>query len=186
MHNHQPPALKLQTLVDLFFASEGELGQFTEISADAMPEAYRRLLAHENHMTVTVEAHHKSPVDVVVLDRRKTPSHYARKIVLCRQSDHEVVQFGIMRVNYSHLAPAVRQAIESEDTPLGRILIDNNVYREIQLASLFRISPGKELKHFFGLDSDGGSGANTTYGRTAVIYCDGELAVELLEIVVPE
>jgi hypothetical protein len=188
---HQEPLpVNLNTLAGLFYPRLDDLASFHETQAGDMPAVYRQLLAHEGHMTVTVEAHHHDQVDVIVLDRRITPSHYARKILLCRQHDHVVVQFGIMRVNYACLAPNVRAAIEQEETPLGRILIEQNVLRSIHLVSLWRVTPGRELAHFFGLEPVDGQPASSarepTFGRTAIIYCDDEPAVELLEIVAPE
>jgi chorismate-pyruvate lyase len=188
MHQ-QPASVNLEGLIDLFYEEAGELGRFTQVQAGDMPRAYRQLLAHENHMTVTVEARHGMPVDVVVLDRHVTASHYARKIVLCRQRDHEVVQFGIMRLKLDYLSPEARTAVEREDTPLGRILIEHDVLRSINLVSLYRVAPGRELCHFFGIDlhdRQPGSGGGETFGRTAVIFCNDEPAVELLEIVAPE
>jgi hypothetical protein len=38
------------------------------------------LLAHDSHMTVTVERFHNGHVDVRVLETNITPTHYARKI----------------------------------------------------------------------------------------------------------
>ena len=175
------PTPDLETLVGLFYTSAGELGNFEELSAEDMPPGERRLLAHHNHMTVTVEEFHNSPVDVRVLEKRRTDRHYARKILLTRQSDGRVVQFGIMRVNLDYLSDQVRREIEGESTPLGRILIRHNVLREVHLSQLWKITPGENLRKLFGL------GKNVaTYGRTAVIHCNGEAAaVELLEIITP-
>jgi len=77
----------LAVLLDLFYESPAAAGQFVEVSADELPPVYRRLLAHEEHMTVTVEEHHGSKVDVEVLESQMVDSHYARKIRLRRQSD---------------------------------------------------------------------------------------------------
>jgi hypothetical protein len=74
----------------------------------------------------------------------------------------------------------VRLRIEAEDTPLGRVLIENNVLRRVRLASLWRVRAGAELARLFDL----AAGA-VTYGRTALIECNNEPAVELLEIVAP-
>jgi chorismate-pyruvate lyase len=131
-------------------------------------------------MTVTVERYHESKVDVKVLDRLRTDTHYARKIILTRQSDGRVVQFGIMRIHLQVLSAAVRAEIESERTPLGRILIQHDVLRKIHLMSLWKIAPGEDLCRIFGLRTP-----TTTYGRAAVIDCNDEPAVELLEIVTP-
>ncbi len=170
----------LQTLARLFYPSPDALGEITEVAVGDLPPDYRQLLAHNDHMTVTVEAFHGSLVDVRILDRQVTPTHYARKILLTRQSDGGVVQFGIMRVNFAYLPPEVRQQIEREQTPLGRILIEHNVHRRVQLFSLRRIAMAEELRRLFGHPSSG-----VTYGRTAVIDCNDAPAVELLEIVAP-
>ena len=169
----------LQELAAIFFADLGELGQFTAVAPNKIPQAYRDLLAHYSHMTVTVEHYHHSPVDVVVLDRTSTGEHYSRKILLTRQSDGRVVQFGIVRLDFHAVSPAVREEIQSEQIPLGRVLIKHNVLREVELKQIYRIACGPELAKHFGLAE-----GTEVFGRTALIYCDGEPAVELLEIVV--
>lgn len=170
----------LNSLTGLFYASRSELAAFTEVGIDELPAGYRRLLAHNEHMTVTVEEFHGCPVDVQVLDKLVTPTHYARKILLLRQSDRGVVQYGIMRVNLAYLPPEVSREIQSEVAPLGRILIEHDVHRRVQLFSLRRIVTGEELKRYFGL-----ARPTITYGRTALIECNGVPAIELLEIVAP-
>jgi chorismate-pyruvate lyase len=171
----------LDHLTSLFYPGLAELGAFDEVLAEAVPEPYRTLLAHHDHMTVSVERHHGTPVDVEVLAAKRTGDYYARKIILHRQSDRRVVLFGIPRLNLRLVDDDVRREILSEMKPLGRVLIEHNVLREVQLASLYRITPGPELCRLFGLPQP-----LATYGRTAFIYCDGYPAVELLEIVSPE
>jgi chorismate-pyruvate lyase len=171
----------LDHLAGLFYSDLAELGAFEEVLAEAMPEPYRRLLAHHEHMTVAVEKHHSSPVDVEVIAAKHSGDYYFRKIILHRQSDGRVVLFGIPRLNLRLVDDDVRREILSENKPLGRVLIDHNVLREVQLASLYRILPGPDLCRMFGL-----AAPLATYGRTAFIYCDGFPAVELLEIVSPE
>ena len=179
-HAPQPLTPDLATLVRLFYRTASQLGAFDRVESTDMPADYATLLAHNEHMTVTVERFHESPVDVRVLARLVTPSHYARKILLARRSDGRVVQYGIMRVNFAYLEPAVRREIEAEGTPLGRVLIDHNVLRRVRLASLWRVTAGSELARLFDMPE----GA-VTYGRTASIECNDEPAVELLEIVTP-
>src|SRR5438067_12126946 len=70
-----------------------------EISAGAVPQPYHRLLVHNHHMTVTVEEFYRSPVDVQVLNCRRSGNEYARKILLTAQSAGQVVQFGMVRIN---------------------------------------------------------------------------------------
>jgi chorismate-pyruvate lyase len=171
----------LDHLAGLFYAQLAELGTFEEVLAEAVPQPYRRLLAHHEHMTVSVEQYHGCKVDVQVLASQQNGDYYSRKIVLHRQSDGRVVLFGIPRLNLRLVDDEVRQEILSQRTPLGRVLIEHDVLREVQLASLYRVTPGPDLVRLMDLNP-----TRTTYGRTAFIYCDGYPAVELLEIVSPE
>jgi chorismate-pyruvate lyase len=151
------------------------------VPADAMPEPYHKLLVHEHHMTVTVEAHHGDLVNVIVLDRRLDGDTYARKILLARQKTGQFVQFGLVRIHLQYTSPAVRAEILSQRTPLGRILIRHNVLRRIEPTAYLRIVPGPEMMSWFRQPTP-----QVTYGRLALIHCDGKPAIELLEIVAPE
>jgi hypothetical protein len=48
------------------------------------------------------------------------------------------------------------------------------------LFDLYQVSCGPRLAEFFGVQQ-----GDYTFGRTALIYCDREPAIELLEIVAP-
>jgi chorismate-pyruvate lyase len=172
---------QLNRLVGIFYDPTDELAQFHEVTADELPDTYRRLLAHDEHMTVTVEAWHQAPVELKVLASKHTAPHYARKIVLVRQYDGVVVQFGIVRMNFNYLSEGIRREVEFRLAPLGRILIQHNVMRKVDLAALWRVTPGRELSKLFGSDSP-----VVTFGRTAVIHCNDEPAIELLEVVAPD
>lgn len=172
--------VELHELVGLFFPDQAELGDFQEAVSGELPTPARALLSHDDHMTETMEAFHGCPVLVDVLSSRYREPHYMRKILLRRSSDREVVMYGLVRLNFRYLDPEVRRDIESERIPLGRTLIEHNVMRKIQLVDLWRITTGEELARHFDLRH-----GDTLYGRTALIYCNGEPAVELLEIVPP-
>lgn len=169
----------LQSLVDLFYADPADLGKFTERSSDLIPAAYKSLLAHDAHMTVTLEAHHQSEVTVEVLESKKTATHYSRKIVLRRTSDNVPVLFGIVRLSLDFLPDHVQDKIMAQQTPLGRVLIQNQILRTVKLLSLWEVEPADELSQIF---AEVKSPESQCFGRTALIYCDGLPAVELLEI----
>jgi chorismate-pyruvate lyase len=170
----------LATLFQLFPPSS-YLREFDVISADQVPQPYRELLVHEHHMTVTVEAHHKSLVDVKVLERQCHGDAYARKILLAKQTDGRIVQFGLVLIWLNYCSPEVRAEILAEKTPLGRILIEHNVLRRIEPTDFLRVTPGPEMMQWFGLKTP-----EPAYGRLALIHCDGKPAIELVEIVTPE
>jgi chorismate-pyruvate lyase len=157
-----------------------EVPLYEVISADEMPEPYRGLLVHEQHMTVTVEAFHGDLVDVHILDRWQSGDLYSRNILLRLQKTGRVVQFGIVRVDLSYLAPEVCAEIIAGKTPFGRILINHNVFRRIEPTTFLRLRPGPKLMAWFGMTVPG-----PVYGRLAYIHCDEKPAVELLEVVAP-
>ena len=179
MLNHSNQAdIELGLLTGLFFTDQAELGDCIEAEPDEVPQPQRKLLAHDRHMTVTVEQHHRTPVDVDVRKLVHDGDTYSRKILLTRQTDGQVVQFGIVRLNLALMDREVRNEIEAKQTPLGRILINHDVMREVKLLKLYRILAGPALVEAFGI-----SPGDVCYGRTALIYCNGSPAIELLEIV---
>src|SRR5688500_19821440 len=107
----------LDHLAGLFYPQLAELGTFEELLAETVPQPYRRLLAHHEHMTVAVEQYHGCKVDVEVLAAQQSGDYYSRKIVLHLQSDGQVVLFGIPRLNLRLLDEDVRREILSQRTP---------------------------------------------------------------------
>lgn len=171
---------ELQRLTGLFPDATELIESAEHIPSSLTPEPYKSLLVHEQHMTVTMERFHKTSVAVRVIERRLDGDVYSRKILLESTGDGKVVQFGIVRFDLSYVTQAVRQEILSEATPLGRILINHNVLRHIDLGAIVRVVPGPGLRGLFasapGLE---------TYGRLATIFCNRKPAVDLLEIAAP-
>lgn len=168
----------LAELVDLFYDQVSSIGEFAEVTSEEIPTATRELLDHEQHMTVTVEKFHCCPVEVNVLRSQLEGDWYAREIILRRSSDGEVVQYGIVRLNLALLADSVKQEILAANKPLGRVLIEHDVLRSVRLLSLQKIAAGPVLRRLFDLKS-----GDICYGRTAIIFCDEQPAIQLLEVV---
>jgi chorismate-pyruvate lyase len=150
------------------------------IHASAMPEPYRGLLAHDEHMTVTVEAFYGTPVDVRVLEAGREDDFYHRRIVLTLQGTDRIVQYGLVRINLNFCSDPVRTAILEQSTPLGRILIEHNVLRRVEPTAFLRVEPGPTLVASMGL-----SGSESLYGRTGVIFCNDQPAIAVLELLAP-
>jgi hypothetical protein len=174
------PLAELNALVDLFPEEESLIAQAEHVTGALMPEPYRAMLAHDHHMTVTMEEYHRRPVDVHVLAEREVDGLYCRKILLTKQGTDTVVQFGIIRFDFSFVTPVVKAEILARDTPLGRVLIRHNVLRHIDLGALLKLEAGPGLSKHLHMPK----GA-TTYGRLATIFCNGRPAVDLLEIAAP-
>jgi len=174
------PLDELTKLTSLFPGSRALIERAEHIPSALTPEPYKQMLVHDQHMTVTMEAYYRSAVTVRVLEQVLRDNIYCRKILLSRSDTAQVVQFGIVRFDFSYITTAVRDEILRGQTPLGRILINHNVLRHIDLGAILRIAPGPELRDYLNCDAD-----CITYGRMATIFCNQQPAVDLLEIASP-
>tara|TARA_B100001939_G_C16847494_1_gene575879 strand:+ start:419 stop:979 length:561 start_codon:yes stop_codon:yes gene_type:complete len=175
------PIKELEELCALFPEDDGPLYLSAEhIPREATPEPYHRMLVHEHHMTVTMERYHDCSVDVKVVDSKYEEDLYCRKILLNRHGTETTVQFGIVRFNFSFVTDSVRELIESESIPLGRVLIQHNVLRHIDLGAIVKFRAGNGLARYLQMKKEA-----ETFGRMATIFCNGFPAVDLLEISAP-
>ncbi len=165
-------------LASLFFSRLDEIGRFEPVAVDDLPPTARSLLAHHEHMTVALEAYHHSPVAVRAVAEWQDEASYARCSLLSRQSDGAIIQFGIMRIWLADLPEDARREITDDREPLGRVLINHNVLREVEVIALWRITPGPVLKQHLQLTND-----QPMYGRSAQILVDQRPTVQVLEIV---
>ncbi|MFM9196885.1 MAG: hypothetical protein ACKOWG_14305 [Planctomycetia bacterium] len=176
-------------LVGLFCSPE-EFGHMRGVAPHEVPEPDRTLLDHESHMTVAMERFHGGQVRLrVVASRgvgvgdRPPEAWYAREILLETEGG-KIVQYGIVRLDLMSLeAETVREILE-ERRPLGRILIEAGVLRDVRHVSLLEVTPGP---HLSGLLWPAGRapGGGPLHGRVADIQLNGRPAVQLLEVAVP-
>jgi len=176
------PLIELDQLCALFPEPEGEPLYLSaeHVPREATPEPYHRMLVHEHHMTVNMERYHDCSVDVVVVDSKYVGDLYCRKILLKKHGTEQNVQFGIVRFNFGFVNDTVREQIESEEIPLGRVLIQHNVLRHIDLGAIVKFKAGAGLSRYLQMDV-----GQETFGRMATIFCNGSPAVDLLEISAP-
>lgn len=174
------PIDEFNALTSLFPDERPLVAKVEYIPASTTPEPYKAMLVHEHHMTVTMEKHHGCSVDVKILDRRLDGEQYSRKIVLTKTGTDEVVQFGVVRFNFEYVTDAVKQEILAGEIPLGRVLINHNVLRQIDLNAILRITAGPGLAKYLQMNE-----GDVTYGRVATIFCNQQPAIDLLEVSAP-
>ena len=174
------PQDELNALVQLFGDGERLVRSAEHVSGALTPDPYKDMLVHDHHMTVTMEKHYGSPVEVRIVDQVDSGGLYCRKIVLLKTGTSQVVQFGIVRFNFHYVTEEVRDEIVSGEIPLGRVLINHNVLRHIDLGAILRVTAGDELAELLQMEPGG-----VTYGRLATIFCNQHPAVDLLEIPAP-
>lgn len=194
--------IDIDSLISQFYPDPDALARFEQVAA--CPPPFDHLLDHNSHMTVTVEAFHQEQVDVVV---QRSCNHlhdgrliwqddpelqgagrhriaeqtvcYSREITLVTQDTGKTVQYGLVRLDPSTIGRDVWLEIADEGIPLGRALINHNVLRSVELDRLWKITPGQPLSSFLTTFP-----TQTVYGRTALIRCNDQPAIELVEIVI--
>lgn len=174
------PQDELDALVKLFPNEQRLFERAEHVSSASLPEPYKSLLAHYHHMTVTMEEYHKTSVDVTVLDQRLDENVYSRQILLSKSGTDDVVQFGIVRFNFDYVTQAVKDEILAGEIPLGRVLINHNVLRHVDLGAVLRITAGPGLSKAMKIEP-----GQITYGRLATIFCNQQPAIDLLEVSAP-
>lgn len=174
------PLTELDALLQLFPQPEPLIDSAEHIPSSQTPEPYKQMLVHDHHMTVTMESYHRSTVDVRVLNQHLHDDIYSRKIVLLKSGTDQVVQFGIVRFKFQYVTDDVRAEILAGETPLGRVLINHNVLRHIDLGAILQVTAGPGLASLLQMPR-----GETTYGRLATIFCNHRPAVDLLEISAP-
>ncbi|HET6422359.1 MAG TPA: hypothetical protein VFG20_01670 [Planctomycetaceae bacterium] len=167
----------LRSLTALFDHAQPLFQRVEHIPSAVTPEPYQSLLVHDEHMTVSMERFHRCTVDVRVLQHRHDGDVYAREILLLKQGTDIPVQYGIVRFHLNYVTEPVRQEILARKTPLGRILINHNVLRHIDLNAILEITAGPGLASALQMPEGG-----VTYGRLATIFCNLQPAVDLLEV----
>ncbi|QDU81430.1 hypothetical protein Pla110_31710 [Polystyrenella longa] len=174
------PHDELTALLQLFPQTEPLVESAEHVPAALVPDAFKRLLAHDHHMTVTMEEFFHCEVSVRVLEAKEQEGLYCRMILLESNETGQVVQFGIVRFNFEYVTEAVKEEILSRKIPLGRVLINHNVLRHIDLGAVLKIKVGPKMAEYFDVPV-----GMKTYGRLATIFCNGQPAVDLLEIATP-
>lgn len=169
-------------LLRIFHRAEEAFGEVRPVARVHVPEPFRSLLDHASHMTVAMERHHGGPVDLRVVQVASGAADgrgYAREILLVR-GDGMVVQYGIVRLDLSVIDAATAAAIRAAEVPLGRLLIEAGLLREVHDVSLLEVAPGPGLCRLLGCGE-----CPRTFGRVADISLSGRPAIELLEVAAP-
>ena len=198
-------ANSVRTLIQNFRPVE-TFGTIRAIDPKGLPEPFGLLLAHHSHMTVAMESFHRHPVSLQVVnvaaDETDGQKTYTREILLkspvfndtafgapeqldgtSKTDVDRVVQYGIVRIMTDRLPQEVVTRIQEGGTPLGRILIEADLHREVRCVSVFEVMPGP----YFGKLCHGPEThvPPPTYGRFATISIVEQPVIELFEVVVP-
>ncbi len=175
--DHSNPHEALVDLCEGFFEDRSWVSSCEAVEADDIPQPARDLLVHHKHMTATLKAHYGQVVELLVLADRLEGDQYTRSILLTLPGGGNVVEFGIARLDLRFTDEEVRAAILSRAAPLGDILIGHRVLTKVTPKWYLRFRADCSVMTYFGQPPV------EAYGRLATIHCNGDAAVELLEVV---
>jgi hypothetical protein len=174
---HSNPQEALADLCEGLIEDRSWVSSCEAVEADDIPQPARGLLVHHQHMTATLKAHYGQDVELNVLADCLEGDHYARKILLTLPGQSDVVEFGIARLDLRFTDEEVRSAILGRAAPLGAILIEHRVLTKVTPKWYLRFRADCSVMTFFGQPPV------EAFGRLATIHCNGDAAVELLEVV---
>ena len=172
------PHATLAALGEGFFDDDAWLRGCEQMNSADLPEGSRSLLVHSRHMTATLNAHYEQSVELRVLSLHDEPKAYRRKILLTVDAGARVVEFGIVRLHLEALPAAARKEVQARKLPLGEIFAKHDVLTRVVPCWYLRFSPPSPIVQYFAPQPP-----TEAYGRLGVIHCDGQPAVELLEVV---
>jgi hypothetical protein len=164
----------------LAFFGDSEVPIARAVDPGSVPLPYRPLLVHGGHMTEVLERHHGGALSVHPYRIRREGDIYGRRLDLRVASGDAVVMTGIMIFNLALVTATVRDEILRAGSPLGEILIRHRILRRVTPDAFLEFDARDPLAARFGLPAP-----RPAWGRLATIDCDGQPAVDLLEIVRP-
>ena len=198
-------ANSVRALIEKFCPVE-MFGRIRAIDSKDIPPPFDLMLAHHSHMTVAMEDFHGHCVSLNVVNVAAAESDgqksYTREILLKspvfnamafgalerldktrKKNADRVVQYGIVKIMTDRLPEEVVARIQECGTPLGRILIEADLLREVRCVCVFEVMPGP----YFGklCHTPENQTPPQTYGRFATISISEQPVIELFEVVVP-
>jgi hypothetical protein len=168
----------LRELSSGFVGSDALELDMAVVDPPEIPEPLRRLLVHEKHMTLALTSHYGAFLELAVKEMHYEGHLYSRKINLVIPREHKIIEYGLVRLDLRFVPEEVWREILQMRAPMGEILLRYNILQRVQPRWFLRFDPGNAVLRWYGARVD-----HPLYGRMGTIFCNGEPAVEVLEIV---
>ncbi len=158
--------------------AECPLPDFSFLDGGDMPYPYRSLLVHENDMTPTLAAFHRSALSLEVLQHERTENYLIRMVTLYTQRYEVPVEFGAIGIHLENLPAEVRELIIEGKAPLGGILGEYQVAHTGSPTAFFSVPADAIIAK--ALNQDEGE---LLYGRcNQLLDPDGIVIADIVEI----
>ena len=168
--------------LDTFYRKWGlALPDVAAVEGAEIPQPYRELLVHANDMTPTLEAYHRSPIELRLIQRHLEGSLYSRLVDLSIVGHDTPVEFGCIAIHLEHFPAAAREMILDGHVPLGTILARHEIEHQSSPEAYVRVTADPFMSDALYL-----SGSPDLYGRRNVLLAPGGgILAEVLEILPP-
>ena len=147
-----------------------------ELTGESLPQPFRDLLVHDEHMTERLRQHYAGDVALHAVHTEEHDDVY-RRIILLTRADGAPVELGMVRIHLDCIAPEVVAEIRAKQAPLGDILIRHDVLRRIEPRWFLRFTNPAACAAAWSVSHSG-----DLYGRVGIIHYEHRPAIELLEI----
>jgi chorismate-pyruvate lyase len=157
-------------------------GSIEELSPNALPEPFHRLLVHTGDMTSRLEAFHADGMRLEVLRVQEAENQtLLREVVLRRARDGRAVEYGAIKIHLQVFSDAVRAQIQEGRLPLGGLLNRSGVAYFSEPSAFFAVEPSPALRALLGNPR-----GVRLYGRANVLRrSDGDLIAQIVEVLPP-
>lgn len=168
-------------LNELYLRAGEQLPSIEVISADEVPQPYRRLLVHNSDMTSTLEKFYGDRIHLEVLRRQEAGHDYFREVILALDRSRKPVEFGAIRIDLALFEPKTRDLIIEARLPLGRILAEGDVTYTSRPRAFLRIASDAFIGSVLRI-----SGKPELYGRRNTLFDPQHRALaDIVEILPP-
>jgi chorismate-pyruvate lyase len=177
-----PSAPAWASLMEYFYTKAGlPMVDIETLPADAIPQPYRRLLAHSMDMTSTLESFYGRRLELEPLNREMHGTEYLREIILHLQGRNQAVEYGVIRIFLNRFSRRAKELILEENKPLGAILHSEAIAHLGWPQDFFRVQPDSHLKSVFRLNR-----SLPLYGRRNLLL-DGSrhILADVIEVLAP-
>jgi len=173
-----PARRALRELCAPFFEDMSWVDHCRVVDPAQMPPSAQTLLAHGGHMTATLRAHYQGVIALQVQADCALPTLYSRRILLTVDDPRRVVELGVVRLNLELMPDSARRAILAKETPLGDVLTSHGVMTKVEPRWFIQFPSSGPVVECFERGPEAAA-----FGRVGTIHCNGEEAIELLEVV---
>ncbi len=147
------------------------------VEPDDIPSPYRSILVHDNDMTSTLERHYGGRVVLRALSTFTTGGWHFRRVLLVQEYTGRPVEMGAIRIKLDAFSSRLQQQILRNETPLGRLLVDNRFPYASHVKDYLALTPNPEMMGVFWMREP-----RTLYGRRTEIVHRRRKIGDIVEI----